>query len=329
MFSLFIILLLISAFFSASETALFSLSRVQVHRFRESKGPFAAKLVECLRAPRHTLVTILLGNELINVSISIVGAAIISRGMSASVEAETIVAVAVITPIILIVCEMIPKNIALPFAAQLAPLIAVPIHLFYHAITPVRRFLSWIADRIVERVGGEAPNGGPMIMEEEFRRLVDMGSRRGVIVEEEREIIHNVFAFTDKTVGDIMTKEDQIFSLPVDMPYEQVVEAIRERGFSRVPFHQGDRSNIVGILHVRDLFSFHLRREKQGAELLSLLRRPVFVAEQTSLEDLLKEFQRTQVHLAIVVGERNQIAGLVTMHDVQEELFGRMKDWTV
>jgi putative hemolysin len=325
LFVLFFILLCGSAFFSCTETALFSLSRVQVHRFREAKGHFAAKLVECLRMPRHTLVTILLGNELVNISMSIVGAAIVSRTVSLGVHTESIVAVCLITPIILIFGEMLPKNIALRFSAQLAPILAVPIHLFYHAVTPVRRLLSWIADRMVSLVGGESAEGGPMIMEEEFRRLVDLGSKRGVIVEEEREIIHNVFAFTDKTAGDIMTKASELFALPIDLPYEGVMAAIREHPFSRVPFYEGEPANIVGILHVRELFTFHLHRQMQkGGELAALLRRPVFVAGATPLEELLKEFQRTQMHMALVVDARGVLAGVVTMHDVQEELFGEM-----
>lgn len=323
---LFMLLLACAAFFSCSETALFSLSRVQVHRFREQKGHFAARLVECLRMPRHTLVTILFGNELVNVSMSIVGAAIVSGSTPYSLEAETLISVAIITPVILIFGEMLPKNLALRFAPQLAPILAVPIHLFYHAITPLRRLLSWLADRMVASLGGSPAEASPMIMEEEFRRLVDIGSRRGVIVEEEREIIHNVFAFTDKTAGDIMTKAHKLFALPVDLPYEQVIAAMRDQGYSRVPFYEGDPSHIVGILHVRDLFSFQMRRQaKKDEELTSLLRRPVFVSLRTPLEEVLREFQRTQTHMALVIGLEGELAGVVTMHDVQEELFGEMK----
>jgi magnesium and cobalt exporter, CNNM family len=326
LFVLFLILLSCSAFFSASETALFSLSRVQIHRFRESKSHVAAKLVEMLRTPRHTLVTVLLGNEFANVAISIVGAAIISRAIPCSVEAKTVIAVSIITPIIMIFGEMIPKSIALRSAPQLAPIFAEPIHLFYHLITPLRRALSWISNRVVALVSGEAQAEGPMIMEEEFRRLVDLGSKRGVIVEEEREIIHNVFAFTDKTAGNIMTKGDQLFALSIDLAFDEVLAHIKGQPFNRIPFYEGERSNIIGVLHVSDLFSFQMRRaEGRGGELRALLRKPVFIRERTPLEEVLKGFQQMQVHMAFVVREGAGVVGVVTMHDVQEELFGRME----
>jgi len=327
MIVLFLLLLCCSAFFSASETTLFSLSRIHVHKLKESGGWAAEKIISSLRRPRELMVTILLGNELVNVAISIVGAAMISRLVSCSVEAQTFIAVVAITPIILIFGEILPKNAALHYAAQLAPVMIVPIQFFYRLIAPLRVVLTWIAERVVRLFGGRTAADAPMIMEQEFRRLVDLGRKGGVIVEEEREIIHNVFEFTDKVVRGIMTPAERIFALPIDMPYEKIIEEIKSTQFSRVPFYEVDFSRFVGILHVRDLFSFHRRKAASGEhDLRTLLRQPLFVAEATPLEDLLKEFQRTQLHMAIVKGEQGEVAGVVTMDDVQEELFGEMEE---
>ncbi|MBN1283571.1 MAG: HlyC/CorC family transporter [Proteobacteria bacterium] len=323
----FFLLMLCSMFFSGSETAIFSLSKLQVHRFREVDTRTAARLIELLKAPRRTLVTILFGNELANICISIVGAAIVGRMMQANVRVQTIVAIATITPIVMVFCEIIPKNVALRFAEQAARFVALPIGAFAKLIAPLREVLTWFAKKMVVLFGGTAESAEPMVMEEEYRRLVDMGLKEGAIEEEEREIIHNVFEFTDKRAGDIMTPAERIFALPIDLPYERLMEDLASTQWSRVPFYEGDRANVVGILHVRDLFTFNMRRKAgESPELRAYLKEPLFVAAATPLEDLLREFQRTRMHMAIVLGEAGDIRGLVTMDDVQEEMFGEIEE---
>ncbi len=324
---IFILLMCCSAFFSSSETALFSLSQVQVHQFSERGGRSGKRLLALLMKPRDTLVTILLGNELVNVSISIVGAAIISRTIRLSVESQTILAVAIITPIIMIFCEIVPKNIALRFASPLAKKFVYPIHLFYRLIKPVRIILTAIASYMLRLFKGTTEEEGLMIMEEEYRRLVDMGKKEGAIVEEEREIIHKVFEFTDKRAGNIMTLAERIFALDIDMPYERLMEEIKSTQFSRVPFYEGNRSNFIGILHVRDLYSFNMRRAAgEDVQIRSLLRTPLFVKQGALLEDILKEFQKGRMHMALVVDDAGTFKGVVTMDDVLEELFGEIEE---
>ncbi|HPM40815.1 MAG TPA: hemolysin family protein [bacterium] len=329
MFSLslvFIMLLGLSAFFSGSETALFSLSGVELHKFRLSRAGYAKKIFENLRYPRKILITILLGNELVNAAISIVGAAMVSMMLPLGVKGQTIAAVAIITPIILVFGEIIPKNVALGLAPQVAPVVIWPLHLFQTAVRPLRHAFTWVADRFVLFFGGSPEKSEPMIMEQEFRRMVDLGSKEGAIVEEEREIIHNVFDFTDKVVSDIMTPADRLYSLPVDMPYEQVIESIRGERFSRVPVHEGEPGRVVGILHVGDLFSLHrMRMAGRSAEVRDVLHEPLFIAPETPLESLMREFQRTQLHMAVVKNADGSMAGVVTMDDVLEELFGEME----
>lgn len=323
----FFFLMLCSAFFSGSETALFSLSKVQLHRFREVDTRTAARIIALLKTPRQTLVTILFGNELANVCISIVGAAIVGRMMEGSMRAQTIVAIAVITPIVMVFCEVTPKNVALRYAEQAAWLVAFPISAFARVIAPLRAVLTWFAKKMVLLFGGTVDSVEPMIMEEEYRRLVDMGLKEGAIEEEEREIIHNVFEFTDKKAGDIMTRVEAIFALPVDLPTERLMDELASTQWSRVPFYEGERSRIIGILHVRDLFTFNMRRKAgEAPELKDYLKDPLCVAASTPLEELLREFQRTRMHMAIVTDDAGGLKGLVTMDDVQQELFGEIEE---
>ncbi len=325
---IFMVLLCFSAFFSGSETVFFSLSEVELHQFGESGSRSKRNVVLALARPRQILVTILLGNELVNVAIAVTGAAIVARMIIADMELQALIGVAAITPVILVFGEVVPKSVSLHFAPLLAPIIIWPLALFAQIVRPIRAVLGAFADAIIRLFGGDADVGTPIIMEDEFRRMVDIGSRDGVIEEEEREIIHKVFEFTDKRTCDIMTPIDQVFMLSIELPYERMLEELRSTQFSRVPIIEGgDRANVVGILHLRELFGFDRRRRAQvPGDFRSILLQPLFVSEVTPLETLLREFQRTHMHMALVKGQDEVLVGIVTMDDVLEELFGELEE---
>ena len=324
---LFLVLLSLSAFFSGSETAVFSLSRVAIHRMSHSTRHSAQKVVEHLRKPRDTLVTILFGNELVNLSISIVGASMVSRSIDADALQGTLLSVLIITPLVLVFGEIIPKNISIRHAPALSEVVIWPLHWFSVAIKPARVVLTAIADGFANLFGGEKKNSfAEMMMEDEFRKMIELGSREGVIIDEERELIHNVFEFSDKVVSEIMTQSGTVFALRVNQPYEGIMAALRSTQFSRMPVFDAYGERILGILHVRDLFPV-LRGGALPPEgwIANHLREPLYVTKETSLEALLKGFQKTRVHMAIVLDADGKMAGLVTMADVLQELFGEME----
>ena len=318
------VLLILSAFFSGAETALFSLSPVQLHNLKERKHKRAHHIAQALKRPRTILITILLGNELVNVAISIAGAALVAQVFMAGTTAQTLISIAIITPLVLVFGEVVPKNLALRYASKYALFAILPLRLFATAIRPLRAALTWFADLFVKLMGGKVSEK-PMIMESEYRRLVDIGQREGELIEEEREIIHNVFEFSDKVVASIMTRADHIMSLPADMPYEDMLEKLSHKPFSRIPFYRDSKDDIVGILHVRDLFAFdHARRSEGEQDLSSMLREPLFVNSDLKLEDLLQQFRQSRMHMAIVKDD-GPVLGIVTMDDVLEDLFGEME----
>lgn len=324
-FTLFFVLLLCSAFFSSSETVLFSLSRIQIHKFRASKSSAAKSVVACVRQPRSWLATILFGNELVNVCFSIIGASIVNYYFAYGVMVQALIAVALITPVILIFGEIIPKNIAIRISPQLAPIMIVPLRIFYDIVKPFRFVMAKIADFFVVILGGHPEKAQPMIVEEEFRRLIDLGRREGVIVEEEREMIHNVFEFTDKVVSDIMTPIGGIFALPVNLPYKRMLDEIKAVQFSRIPLFESGIDNMIGVLHVRDLFGFHRKREQGGEQdIRSIVRDLLVVDSKKKIEELLNDFQQSRVHMAVVKSGA-RVVGLVTMGDVLAELFGEIE----
>ncbi|MBI4211729.1 MAG: HlyC/CorC family transporter [Deltaproteobacteria bacterium] len=324
---LFFIFLCFSAFFSSSETALFSLSKVHIHKFKHSKGFAARKVVECLCNPRHILVTILLGNEFVNIAMSIIGASIVSQLFPHGAYAETLLAVVIVTPVILIFGEIVPKNIALRFSRELAPVIVVPLRVFHVAITPLRIVLASIADGVIRIFGGSPENSSPMMMEQEFRQLIDLGKKEGVIIAEEHELIHNVFEFAGKVVCDIMTPKLALMTVSVDIPFTELLACMKKENFSRVPVYECQPENIIGILHVRDLFTFD-RKRRTGSkdDIRELLHKPIFVGGNESIEVLLRKIQSSRMHMALVQDEQGSLIGVATLHDVLTELFGEMRE---
>lgn len=320
------ILLIFSAFFSGSETALFSLSPVQLHHLKERRRKRAQQLTTALKRPRTILITILLGNELVNVAISIAGTALVALAFTFGAVAETLISIAIITPLLLVFGEVLPKNLALRYAPQYAQFAIIPLNLFSAVVRPVRAVLTWFANFLIRLLGGEVLER-PLIMEREYRRLIDIGRREGVLIEEERELIHNVFEFSEKVVASIMTPANRIMLLPVDMPYVEILSNLRQKRFSRIPFYREKRDDIVGILHVRDLFAFdHARRAGSEQKFAALLREPIFIMPDLKLEDLLKEFQQRRMHMAVVKDDDGSVLGIVTMDDILEDLFGEIED---
>lgn len=317
-------LLLLSAFFSCSETALFSLSRSEVARFKNSKNWFYKNVLDALANPRQLLVSILLGNELVNVAIAILIAALIYELMpKMQWQPKILISVAVATPLIVVIGEVIPKNIGIRFASALSLGCAVFIRAFSYLLSPIRNLLLRLADRAIIFFRGRPEDIRSMIMEEEFRQLVEVGRDEGSLGEAEGELIHRVFDMADKTVEEIMTPREAIFSVSLGDDTKTVLAQVRTNQFSRIPVCDTDYDDIVGILHVRDLFSVMRRRQINKIRDVENIIRPAFFAPlHTTLEEILRDFQRLKTHMAIITDNQHRPAGIVTMDDIFAALFG-------
>ncbi|MDO8527373.1 MAG: hemolysin family protein [Deltaproteobacteria bacterium] len=327
-FILLAVLLFLSAFFSGAETTFFSLSRAQLAKFKKSTHPLSKQLVHFLSRPRDILVTLLFGNEIVNISISIIIAGLVLRFFGPeNWEKATTISVVVGTLTILFFGEILPKNVAIHFAPSMAPIMMIFLKPLYWLLRPLRYVLVAFSEWIISRFGGELRKESPLIVEEEFRYLVELGATTGQVAEEERELIHNVFEFGTKTVSQIMTPMTKIFSLPVGMPYNELLIQIKATQYSRIPIHEGAAGNIIGLLYVRDLFAFNRRWEKdQTLSIREILRPPFFVSHKKSLESALEDFRQKKIHMAIATSDSNRPLGIITMHDVLEELFGEVQE---
>lgn len=331
LFSYFIlvaILLLLSAFFAGAETVFFSLSRSQLDHYRLSKNPLAKQLLVFLSKPKDILVTILFGNELTNIAISIVIASLFYQVLpGASLEQLTLISVGVGTLLILVFGEIVPKSIGIVYASALAPLTAFLLKPLHALLKPIRPLLVRLADWFIQKLSGGVRQETPLILEEEFRELLELSAKSGEVEAEEKELIAKALDFKNKVVQAVMTPMREVFKLAVDLAYPELLEQIKVTQFSRIPIYEQDPNNIIGLLYVKDLFLFDRRwRNNQDLTIRTILRNPLFVAKEERLEDLLQKIRETRIHMAIVVNPPKKPIGIVTLHDVLEELFGEVEE---
>ncbi len=321
---LIIFCLFCSALFAASETALFSLGRWRLIRLREEKHPKYGLLDSLLGHPRRLLVSIIIGNDISNVVASALATPLAIKHFGAW---GRWVAIVVMTGILMILCEVTPKVLAISHPVSIASFISRPISLFIKWIAPVRWFVQSSVDIILRSVGLPKKRKTKFILEKDFLRLVEHGHRAGVIERLERDFIKKVVEFGETKVAAIMTPRPDIFALPLNTGLSVAIENIKKKGFSRVPVYEHDINQPLGILHVKDLIGVKTKAvEGTVASLRPRLKPIYYVPETKNVEELFQDFQVRRVHVAMVVDEYGDLTGLVTMEDVLEELFGEIYD---
>ena len=335
----FFALLIAAAFFAGSETALFSLSRVQKETLGRREDRATQRVLALLAQPRRLIVTIIVCNELINIANSSLSATITEQLLPGLGErARIAVATATAVPLILLIGEMTPKSLAIRIGERWARIVAAPLSLIQYLIAPVRFAVSLVSGAVLAVFGARRPEVEAGVREEEFRALVDVGSEEGELQVAERRLIHNVFEFGDTPVGKVMTPAEKVFALPYEMPLGRMVESIAEQHYSRVPVYRAGRLDaktratgkrapleVVGIVHAKDLVTY-ASRGLEGHTVQDLLHPPFFVPRTTTCDRLFREFQRRKTHIALVVDEYGRLLGVVTMEDLLEELFGEFAD---
>lgn len=318
------VLLLISGFFSGSETALFSLQPLDRKRL-ESDGH--TRLARLVSRPRQTLATLLIGNELTNVSLSSVTAGLVLMLAPDSPWLN----IAGLTPVILVFGEVMPKVAALRWNRRLAPLISHPLTLFSTLVAPLRWFLTAAADLALRLTGGSTAPKQAELREVQLRTLIDEGREAGNLDATEQEMLHKVFEFGDMSVHRLMTPRPDIVSLRLGTPWPQLLADLRESQASRVPVWHTRPDDFQGVLVVKKLLPFLQRVQAGGdppslTELRGLLLPCRFVPTTKRAEDMLREFRTERFHMAIVVDEHGNIVGLVTLDDLLSELVGELLD---
>lgn len=321
---LIVLLILIgcSAFFSSSETALMSLSKIKVRHMVE-EGVKGAELVSKLVAdPGKLLGVILVGNNIVNIGASALAT---SLAIDFFGSAGVGIATGLMTLLLLIFGEITPKSFATKNNEAIALKVSKPLSLITIILNPIVIVLTFVTNAILKLSGVKINNQQPYITEEELKTIVDVSHEEGILEVEERQMIHNVFQFGDLQVKDVMTQRMDLIATDINNDLNQVFKILQKERVSRLPVYEGNVDNIVGILHMKDLFVFW-NTPKKEFNLSRLMREPLYTFEFKHISDLFEEMQKKRVSVAIVLDEYGGTAGIVTMQDLVEEIVGDIKD---
>jgi len=313
---LFIICIILSGFFSSSEVAIVSISRAKVRSLVGQKMKGSKALNELKQNIDHALITILIGNNVVNVL-----AASVATAIALQIYGEPGIGIATFVTVILmlIIGEIGPKTYAARNTEKLALKFAGAILVLNKIFSP----LLWIWDRINSRWGTGFAH--PSITEEEIKEWIDVGEEEGAIEQEEREMLYSVLRFSDTTAREIMTPRVDVIMLEDTSLLDEAINVFNETGFSRLPVFHDAIDNIVGVLNVKDAFADKLA-EKKDAAVTELMSNPNFIPESKKIDEVLTELKARKMHMAIVLDEYGSFAGIVTIEDTLEELVGDIMD---
>ena len=331
-------LILLNAFFAATEIAVISLNTAKLRRLQETGDKTAGRLLRMAEEPAGFLSTIQIGITLAG----FLGSAFAAENFSDSltnwiynglgfqylpVSALDTVSVIVITIILsyftLIFGELVPKRIAMQKPYEVAKIASGPVSAIAFGMKPVIGFLAFSTNTMLKLLHMKVEAEEEQVTEDEIRMMIDLGKENGAIDEEETEWLQNVFEFNDTSVQEAMTRDFEVESFQIGDTEEEIVEKNRETGLSRFPVYDKDGRDILGILYSRE-YLLNLRTDKKP--LGELLHQPYFVHETMHADQLFGDMQKKKIHMAIVIDEYGEISGIITMEDLLEEIVGNIYD---
>ena len=320
--ALLVVLIILSAFFSGSEIALFRLSRTRRRHLMVEGVAAAGALDSLMRHPNRVLITILIGNNLANIA-----AAALATAMAIDIFGDTGVGIAtgVMTLVVLLVGEITPKAFASRNPQAVSLRVAGPLRMLQVAFLPAVWLLEKLTDTVFRLLGAKRHEDRTFMSSDELRTLIDMGTEEGVIEEEEQEMIHGVISFGELMAKEVMVPRTDVIATPADAPVKEAVQTAVRSGYSRLPVYTNNLDNVTGILYAKDLL-LHLAEGKGDVPVRELAREPVYIPETNTLDDVLAELQEKRTHLAIVIDEYGGTSGIVTMEDLLEEIVGEIFD---
>ena len=314
-----IILLGLSAFFSSAETSLTTINKIRLRSLAEEGNRHAKMALKVTDNSGKMLSSILIGNNIVNLSASALTTSIAYNFGGSAVA----VATGLITVLILIFGEITPKTVATIHSETLALVYAYPIHFIMTIVTPISFIVNMLSRGILllPRVN---PNGKVNTMTEtELRTIVDVSHEDGVIESEEKEMIYNVFDLGDAKAKDVMVPRVHVTFADVESTYDELLDIFREDKFTRLPVYEETTDNVIGTINMKDLLLFDNTKEFHVRD---ILREAYFTYEYKSISELLVEMREASLNIAIVLDEYGETAGLITLEDILEEIVGEIRD---
>ena len=312
------LLFFFSFFFSAAETALFSLSKLDKRKLKEQYPHLSKWIFEHLQKPRKTLGTILIGNLVVN---TLATAMVTLIALALWGEARLGLILSAFTLAVIIFCEMLPKILAVQSRIKMALLVSLPLKFFAVLFAPFRILMRFITDRVLSFLVHEKVEQSDMISERELKVLVKIGEEEGVLGGQERHMIQKLLDLGERPVKDIMTPRTDLIGLDIEETSEKHEDLIRKYHFTRLPVFQESLDQILGVVESQN---YLLQEPRQDVK--KIMREPLFIPESKRIDALLETFRRKNEFFAICVDEFGGTAGVVTQEDILEEIFGEFYD---
>jgi putative hemolysin len=320
---LFFICLLLSAFFSSSETAFISLQKVRIQNLIDNKVKGAKRVARVLERPENFLSAVLLGNTFVNTAAAALATALAIKFWP---EHGVLISTIAVTVILLIFCETTPKTIATQHAKGLAIFFARPIEAIAWLLTPFVVVLSWIASGFSKMLGG-APVSQSIVREEEIRTMISMGHKEGTVEEEEAEMLHKVFEFGNRPVREVMVPRTEVIWVTRGTKLADFLNLYAQNPLSRFPVYEDNIDNIVGILAVKDILMAQAKGAFNNEDTIDDLIRPAYFTPETKrVSELFAEMRDKNFRITVVVDEFGGTAGIVSLSGLMEEIVGPVGD---
>lgn len=314
-----LVLLFLSAFFSSAETALTTVNRVTLKTLSDEGNKRATLALKVLDKHGKMLSAILIGNNIVNISVS----ALVTT-FAIKISLRVSIATGILTVLILIFGEIIPKNLSAVKAEKFALSMVGIINLIMILLTPVIFIVDTISRGIMLLLSID-PDADKLITENELRTYVDVSHEGGAIETEEKEMIINVFDFGDAEAKDIMIPRVDMVAISKEATLNEIKETFREHMFTRIPVYDGDKDNIIGLINIKDYIKLDIEKDEEFT-LDRLLRKPFFTLEHKKTSDLLQEMRQSSDNMAFVLNEYGSCEGMITMEDLLEEIVGEIRD---
>ena len=315
-----LILLLLSAFFSSAETAMTTVNKIYIMSLVNEGNKRAKILQKIIDNPGKLLSTILIGNNIVNLSASSLATTWTTRVLG---NAFVGIATGILTLLVLLFGEITPKTMATLYAEKLSMSYAPVIYFLMKVLTPVIFIVNRLSNGILYILGVDPKGKQSTMTEQELRTIVDVSHEDGVIESEEKKMIYNVFDFGDSRAKDVMVPRIDMSFIDVNATYEELLDSFKEDGYTRYPVYEDSTDNIIGTINMKDLL---LWNPKEKFSIRDILRKPYFTYEHKSTAALLMEMKQYSVNFVIVLDEYGATAGMITMEDLLEEIVGEIRD---
>jgi Mg2+/Co2+ transporter CorB len=320
------LLIVLSAFFNASETSLTAASRARMHALEEDGNSAAGVVNSVLSRPEEMIGTVLLGNTLVDVL-----AAALASNLAVAIYGQVGVAyaTATITILIVIFAAVLPKTYALAYADRVALVLAPPMRGLIYVLTPFTKTIEIIVRNILKLTPGKADDAANILAaHEEIRGTIDLQAKEGTVAKGDAEMLGGVLDLGDLQVADIMVHRTKMETVNADDPPAKILDQLMKSQYTRVPIWKEEPENIVGVLHTKDLL-LALSRTGWTPDDLDIMKSastPWFVPDTTSVKDQLNQFLKNKMQMALVIDEYGEVQGLITLEDILEEIVGQITD---